>query len=127
MTQLRDAERSVAAGGPLVGTVLVVAEVALAVILLTGAVLLIRTFVNLNRVDPGFDADRVLTAEVSLTTERYREDADRVDFFRRAVEEIQLAAQRSSRRHGLSAAPVRPAGYLRRLGRGHVGRRSQNV
>ena len=93
MTQLREAERSFTGGGPLVGTVLVAAEIALAVILLAGAVLLIRTFVNLTRVDPGFDTGRVLTAEVSLTTARYQEDSDRIEFFRRAVEEIRSVPQ----------------------------------
>jgi putative ABC transport system permease protein len=46
--------------------VLVVAEVALALVLLVGAALLIRTFVALRAVDPGFDAHDVLTMRMSL-------------------------------------------------------------
>lgn len=46
------------------GSALVVAEVALALVLITGAALLMRSFVNLISVDPGFQRDRVLVAQV---------------------------------------------------------------
>ncbi len=88
MVQLREADRSVAGGSSSVGTAMVVAEIALSVVLLAGAVLLSRTFLNLLNVDPVFESDRVLTAEVSLTDERYAEEATLVEFIRRAVEEI---------------------------------------
>jgi predicted permease len=48
-------------------SILVIAEVALALILLAGAGLLIRTFWALRTVDPGFDAHNVLTMEMSLS------------------------------------------------------------
>ena len=51
--------------------VLVVAEVALSVMLLVTASLLIRTFVSLRNLDPGFDASRLTTASVSLQDARY--------------------------------------------------------
>jgi len=44
----------------------VITEMALAVILLAGAALLIRTFQALRHVDPGFDAHNVITMEMSL-------------------------------------------------------------
>jgi putative ABC transport system permease protein len=50
---------------------LVVAEVALALILLVGAALLIRTFASLSAVDPGFDPTRVLTLRTSLAGATY--------------------------------------------------------
>jgi hypothetical protein len=48
-------------------SILVVTELALALILLVGAVLLIRTFGALRGVNPGFDAHNILTMEMSLT------------------------------------------------------------
>jgi putative ABC transport system permease protein len=52
-------------------SILVVTEMALALVLLVGAALLIRTFGALRRVDPGFDAHNVLTMEMSLTGTRF--------------------------------------------------------
>jgi predicted permease len=49
---------------------LVISEVSLALVLLIGAVLLIRSFVALHNVGPGFDARNVLTAEMSMTGEK---------------------------------------------------------
>jgi len=51
-------------------SVLVASEVALALVLLIGASLLIRTFMSLRAVGPGFDARNVLTAEMSMTGAR---------------------------------------------------------
>jgi putative ABC transport system permease protein len=53
----------------IVRSALVVSEMALALVLLTGATLLIRTFMALRTVDPGFDAHNVLTLEMSLAAE----------------------------------------------------------
>ncbi len=50
---------------------LVVAEVSLAVVLVTGATLLIRSFWKLQQVDPGFEAAGVLKAEFQLPASRY--------------------------------------------------------
>ena len=52
-------------------SVLVVAEVALALMLLVGAGLLVRSFVTLATVDPGFDPTNVLTAELNLPRSQY--------------------------------------------------------
>ena len=56
-------------------TVLVVSEIALAIILLVGAALLIRTSVALAGVNPGFDASHVLTMRMSLTGPRFLQTA----------------------------------------------------
>lgn len=50
---------------------LIVAEIAGAVTLVVGAVLLIRSFDRVMRIEPGVDVDRVLTARVSLPAARY--------------------------------------------------------
>ena len=57
--------------GRLTRSVLVIAEVALAVVLVIGAGLLIRSFWQLQQVDPGFDASKVLKAEFQLPASRY--------------------------------------------------------
>jgi predicted permease len=54
---------------------LVIAEIALALVLLTGAGLLIRTFWALRTVDPGFDAHNVLTMEMSVGGTRFETPA----------------------------------------------------
>jgi putative ABC transport system permease protein len=60
---------------------LVVAEVALALTLLTGAGLLIKSFARLQGVDPGFDPDRLLTFNLSLPPARYPSDTAQAAFF----------------------------------------------
>jgi predicted permease len=52
-------------------SILVVVEVALALVLLVGSALLIRTAVALSRVDPGFDASNVLTMRMSMSGPQY--------------------------------------------------------
>ncbi len=51
-------------------SLLVISEVSLALVLLIGAALLIRTFISLRAVSPGFDSHNVLTAEMSMTGAR---------------------------------------------------------
>src|ERR1700721_3797602 len=53
---------------------LVIAEIALCVILLIGAGLLIRSFVRVRDVNPGFNPSNVLTLELTMTGERYKDD-----------------------------------------------------
>jgi predicted permease len=67
---------------------LVVSEIALAMVLLVGAGLLIRTFVNLNRVNPGFDPRNVLTFEVAPNGKQYDTTAKHLDYSQRALERI---------------------------------------
>ncbi len=54
-----------------VRSLLVVSEVALALVLVIGAVLLIRTFMKLQSVDPGFDTHNVLTMAMSISGDRF--------------------------------------------------------
>jgi putative ABC transport system permease protein len=60
---------------------LVVAEVALSLVLLTCAGLLIRSFVRLQNIDPGFRAEGVLTSRVTLPGARYPNVGDQTRFF----------------------------------------------
>lgn len=54
-----------------VRSLLVVSEMALALVLVIGAALLIRTFMNLQSVDPGFDTHNVLTMAMSISGDRF--------------------------------------------------------
>jgi predicted permease len=56
-------------------SLLVISEVSLALVLLIGAALLIRTFIALRHVNPGFDPHDVLTMEMSLTGDRFQKTA----------------------------------------------------
>jgi putative ABC transport system permease protein len=67
---------------------LVVVEVALSLVLLTGAGLLIRSFVRLQRVDPGFRAESVLTSRVTLPGARYPQPRDSAAFFDKVLERV---------------------------------------
>jgi putative ABC transport system permease protein len=58
-----------------VRALLVVSEVLMAVVLLIGSALLIRTFVALHAVNPGFDSHNVVTMEMSLTGPRFEKTA----------------------------------------------------
>jgi putative ABC transport system permease protein len=67
---------------------LVVAEVALALVLLVGAGLMIRSFMRLLEVAPGFNAENVMTMEVMLSSSAYSEKRQQADFFRQVLERI---------------------------------------
>jgi putative ABC transport system permease protein len=65
---------------------LVVVEVAVSLVLLAGAGLLIRSFVRLQNVDPGFRAEGLLTARLNLPAARYSDPAQSAAFFTRVIE-----------------------------------------
>lgn len=71
-----------------VRSALVVAEMAFAVLLLVGAGLTIRTFVNLLRIDPGFDARNVLTLHLSLPPAKYQTVESANAFYRTLGDEV---------------------------------------
>jgi putative ABC transport system permease protein len=69
-------------------SVLVVSEMALALILVVGAALLIRTFRNLQSVDPGFDTHNVLTMAMSINADRFQKTAGVAQIVRDGTERL---------------------------------------
>jgi putative ABC transport system permease protein len=67
---------------------LVVAELALALMLLIGAGLLLESFANLRSIDPGFRADHVLTVDVDLPPSRYATGNRQTQFFDALIERV---------------------------------------
>jgi putative ABC transport system permease protein len=70
---------------------LVVGEIAVSLVLLVGGGLMMRSFLRLTSVDPGFDPRGVLTATVPLAGPRYSTDEQRAAFFRRLTEQLGAA------------------------------------
>ncbi len=67
---------------------LVISEVSLALVLLMGAALLIRTYIALRNVNPGFDARDVLTLQMSLSGDRFQKTAGVAQVSRAARERL---------------------------------------
>jgi putative ABC transport system permease protein len=82
------ARGSVGQGSQKARQALVIADLALALILVVGAGLMIKSLARLMRVDPGFTAERVLTIKFSLVGESYREDSAVRQFIDRTVEGV---------------------------------------
>jgi putative ABC transport system permease protein len=77
--------------------IFVVAEIALALVLLAGSGLLIRSFSRLMAVDPGFQSKGVLTARVELPSSKYKDDTKISEFYAQLLERVrQLPGVRSA-------------------------------
>jgi len=89
-------------------SLLVVSEVAVSLILLTGAGLLVRSFVRLAAVPPGFQPDHVLSMRVAAIGARYRTDPPTVQFYQEASDRI-LHLPGAKSVGAVSALPLTPA------------------
>jgi putative ABC transport system permease protein len=89
-TSLKEGGRGnmAAAGSARLRGTLVVAEMALAVMLLAGAGLLIKSFGRLQAVDPGFRPEETLSFELSLPRSTYSEDPQIISFYERLSDRI---------------------------------------
>jgi putative ABC transport system permease protein len=93
LESLRDGSRGTGASGrrARVRNALVVAEVALALVLLVGASLFVRSFMNLQGANPGFETAPLLTLRIFMAGEPYATDAQRtrrIDDILRRIEEL---------------------------------------
>ena len=77
-----------ASGSRKLRSLLVVSEIALAVVLLASAGLLVKSFMRLQEVDRGFNSANVMTMVVRLPEARYKDDPQVVGFFRAALDHI---------------------------------------
>lgn len=84
--QLREGSRSVAGGGRRLRRLLVVSEIAVALLLVIGAGLMVRSFLQLNAVDPGFRAEHVLTWKMLLP--RIEEENSRAIYMDQVLNEL---------------------------------------
>ncbi len=81
-------DTSATSRGARVRSALVVSEVALALMLLVGAALLIKSFVNLQRVDPGFNPKDVVRVDVGLPRTRYPERNQSATFYKQLLDRV---------------------------------------
>ena len=83
-------ERGADSGGRRLGlrNAIVVSEVALSLVLLIGAGLMLRSFVALQRIEPGFNPQRVLTYKLQLPFLRYGTPIARTQFFQQMEERV---------------------------------------
>ncbi|HKV61654.1 MAG TPA: ABC transporter permease [Candidatus Acidoferrum sp.] len=81
-------QSGVGSGGQRLRDMLVVAEVALAIVLLTGASLMIRSFENLTHLDPGFRPDHVLVMRTSLPRPKYGDFVQRTSFYTQVLSRV---------------------------------------
>jgi predicted permease len=86
--KLKEDTRTTAGGasGHRLRKFLVVSEIALALVLLISAGLMIRSFVLLHRIDPGFRTDNLLTMRLQLPEARYREQTKQRQFHRELLD-----------------------------------------
>ena len=88
-TTLKEGGRSlIGVGSHRLRSLLVIAEVALSLVLLIGAGLLVRSFVRVQQVDPGFSAQNVLSMRLSVAGTTYEKQPRRMMFYKELWERI---------------------------------------
>jgi len=124
--KLKDSVKGSTGGRGRLREVLVITELALALVLLIGAGLLARSFINLNRVEPGFKAGKLLTMNVSLAGARQYVGDARESYYRRltssvsslpgvesasAINHLPLAGDTWGTTWTIEGRPLPPAGH----------------
>ncbi len=90
---LQYAGRSKVGGAGFSRDVLVVCQLAAAVVLLVGTGLMLQTFMNLRRQDLGFRPEQLLTLRTTLPVQRYGEHSRRVSFYGRVLDHVRQLPQ----------------------------------
>jgi putative ABC transport system permease protein len=92
-------------------SILVLVEVALALVLLIGAGLLVRSFSALLAVDPGFEPEGVLTVQLELPESKYPDDQTRSVFYEQLFDRLDTIAGVESA-GGIMPMPLTRSGYM---------------
>ena len=86
---LKNTDQGRGAGPREWNNILVVAEVSLAVLLLVGSGLLVKSLWHLQRTNPGMVADELVSVEIDLSAATYQEPERASDFYRRLVQQVE--------------------------------------
>ena len=100
-----------------IGSALMISEIALSFMLLVGAGLLIKSFMRLREVNPGFNADKVLSIRASLPPGKYADGEPRAQMYRQMIQKIESTAGVSSA-GGILSLPLGADNF--NLGRGYI-------
>jgi putative ABC transport system permease protein len=85
---LKQGGKGLTARGSRVQQLLIISELAIALVLLVSATLMLKTFRNFISLDKGFDSSGVLTLEISPPKTKYKDKKQQADFYQRIIENI---------------------------------------
>ena len=87
---LKDSGRrgSESGGRNRVGSLLIVSEIALSFVLLAGAGLLIKSFLHLREIDPGFNSENTLAVRLSLPPGKYKQGEPRAQIYKQLIDSV---------------------------------------
>jgi putative ABC transport system permease protein len=85
---LKEGGKSRHAGRSRLRQLLIISEIAIALVLLVGATLMLKTFRNLMSLEKGFDSSGVLTLEISPPELKYKDRQQQAEFYQRIIESI---------------------------------------
>lgn len=91
LSALNDVSRGNVGGRQRLRSLLVIGEVALAMMLLIGAGLMMKSFLHIRQIKTGFITDRVMTAKVALPESQYGDAARRNNFYQRLLDQLAVA------------------------------------
>ena len=106
------------------GSFLIVSEIALSFILLASAGLLIKSFINLRRIDPGFTPDNVLALRLAVTSPNYNSNEKRAQLYQQLVNQVK-ATPGVEAVGAITSLPLR--GDTFNLGRGVIREGDQEI
>ncbi|MGH9753691.1 MAG: ABC transporter permease [Blastocatellia bacterium] len=93
---LKDGARGTGFGHRRISNLLAVTQIAMTLVLLIGAGLLVRSFIRLLDVNPGFVTENVLTAQVMLPAAKYAQPQQRAEFYRQLETRLKAAPEIAS-------------------------------